>query len=233
MRAWGEEKGGGVRICGVKGSGAMRGYMVSVLALGLGITLAGVGGGCAAVGVAAYMLEPPKKSVAKYTPTTRPMAVVVENARQKGSAGLIRDQMSGFLVAELREHKVAEMIENHRVYDLRYADVKAFRAMSVDEIGRRVGADQVLYIDLVQADVADVTEGTMMRGSLIAMVRLVDSKSGEVLWPEASEEGFALVVETPLQTQMDRTNVEAMREGLARSAAGTIAKLFYTYNLPR
>lgn len=210
----------------------MRGWWISMLVWGFVTLLATLTSGCLIAGYAASIAQGPPKVEAKYKPTSRPMAVVVESSRQKGNAGQIREQLSGLLAVELRRNNVAEVVESYKVHDLRQSDPKAFRAMTVDEIGKKVGAEQVLYVDLLQADVSENTGGVMMKGIVTAEVRLVDVPTGKVLWPQGLGDGYLVSVETPYKATKDSSARDAMREGLARGAADTIAKLFYTWVIP-
>jgi hypothetical protein len=186
-------------------------------------------GGCVAAGFAAQALQGPPKRKALYEPDPRPMVVLVENARQQGSAGPIRELLTGLLNQALRENKVADPIPGYKLHDLRMADAKAFRDMNIDEVGRRVGAEQVLYVEIVRADIETHTGDTLVSGAVQVLVRVVDVPTGKTLWPDNSLEGWPVIVETPTADYKKVGGVQPMREALARATASKIAKLFYTH----
>ena len=107
---------------------------------------------------------------------------------------------------------------------------KAFRTMKVDDVGKAVGVEQVLFVDLVGADIASSNGGQLIKGTLAGYVRIVDVPTGKTLWPPNLNDGYPIQIETPY-TDGNEANVETIREQLARSMGDTVAKLFYTYSL--
>jgi hypothetical protein len=200
--------------------------MVAITLLGLTIT------GCAIAGFAATVLKPPEKVPAKYTPTSQPMAVLVESSRLKGNTNNIRDSLASYLALELRRNKVADIIDPYRIYDLRNVDQRAFKAMTIDGVGRKVGAKQVLYVDLREADVVESTGGQLMKGGVTALVKVVDADSGQTLWPDELQDGYLVTLDTPFTTTSTVTTPDSAREDLARATADAIAKLFYSWVVP-
>lgn len=186
-------------------------------------------GGCLAAGVVAYAASGPPKVEAAYRPTTRPTAVLVEHTSTRGAPGGVRDLVASFLVAELREHKVAPIVDFHRVYDLRQLDPRAFRAMTVDEIGRRVGAEQVIYVEIFEADFVPALSGALVKAAMSVGVRVVDVETGELMWPTSMEEGHRLVIESPYHERTTTLSPDEVKEQTCRLAARQIARLFYSY----
>lgn len=209
-----------------------RGVLMLVLGMGLSLT----GAGCAALGLAAHVLQPPRKVEAQFVPTTRPVAVLVESYRVKAAAGgatlTLRDTLASFVVEELRKHRPEGVVlDSHKVYDLRNRDARAFKAMTIDEIGRKLGVEQVIYVDLIRAGVMESTGGDLVRGEMTAMVRVVDSATGRTLWPTEVQDGRAVGVDTPFTRVDDTTNANTVADGITRATADQIAKMFYTYTV--
>lgn len=194
------------------------------------------GGGCQAAGFAAAMLKPPVKVEAQYKPpTTRPIAVLVDSDRARGSGAQalgMRDSLASYIVQELRKNEVGIIIDSSKIYDLRTSNPKAFKTMSVDEIGRRVGADQVIVVDILKVNVSESTGGQLLHGELSALVRVVDAKTGQTLWPANLSDGFPMDIDTPFTQTDDTTNMATVRDGIGLGAGDQIAKLFYTWTVP-
>lgn len=199
--------------------------------IGLSLTLLTAAVGCQAVAAAAIVFQPPPKSEARYIPTTRPMVVFVDSERQAGNAGTIRDTMAALIVDELREHKAGDVLDVDRLYNLRLAKAKAFRTMKVDEVGKQVGAEQVLFVDLVNAEVIVNSGGQLIKGKAQAFVRVVDVPTGQTLWPTNLNEGWPVSVESPYRSG-NESSADSMKEEMVRAMSGAVAKLFYTYDLP-
>ena len=67
------------------------------------------------------------------------------------------------------------------------------------------------------------------RAQATAMVRFVDVKSGETLWPPAATDGYPVSAATPM-TQLGAGSDEfTIRAALQQQLAHRIAKLFYTH----
>lgn len=186
--------------------------------------------GCVAAGYLAHVASGPPKVVALYTPTTRPTAVLVDSRGQRGVDSALRDQLASLLSAELEENKVVPVVPFHRIYDLRHADPRTFRTLTVHDIGRKVGAEQVVYVELVESDFVPTSAGMLLKGSLTAAVRVVDVPTGEVLWPTNLSEGHLVSVETPFQERR-AASPDLVREAVCRLMADRIARLFYTYRV--
>lgn len=217
----------------------MRGYLWLKRVVGA-VLLCGVlvwgGGGCAAAGFVASAVQGPKKVEAKYKPTTRPTVVVVDSYRVKdGTTETIefREALASFVTDELRRNAVVPVIDNYKVFDLRMSDPKSFRALSVDGIGKKLGAEQVVYVDLVRARTTEPMGGQAVQGEVSAVVKLVDVPTGKTLWPTESSEGYFVSSDVPFTQKDENTNTPAVREGLARAVALQIGRLFYAYEVPQ
>lgn len=206
--------------------------LVSTLSVAVLLLIGGAMSGCAAAAYTMVLLKPPEKIPPLYVPSTRPTAVLVESYRVKGNVLGVRDSLAGFISAELEKNKVAEMVPTHRVYDLRTSDHRAFRALTVDQIGRKVGAEQVIYVDVLEARVVESVGNQVVAGRVSAQVKVVEVATGRTLFPSGLEEGHLVSVETPFARTDDLTTPERVKEALCRTAASQIARLFYTYTVP-
>ncbi len=185
--------------------------------------------GCSAVGYAAEMAGGPTKVKAKYAPASRPTAIVIDNYRTRTPTVALRDSLASLLGRELEDHHVGPLIPFHKVYDLRVRDPKAFRNMRLEEIGRAVGAEQVIYVDILESDVS-TTEGVqLLKGSFTASIKVIDCKTGETLWPRGFDDGYPFSIDMKYTPPETGSTVDSIQEAIARQAADEIGKLFYTY----
>jgi hypothetical protein len=198
--------------------------------MGLSLMLLVTAVGCQAVAAAAIVFQPPPKSEAKYVPTTRPIVVFVDSDRQSGNAGTVRETITALIVDELREHKVGPIIDIDQLYNLRTKNAKAFRSMKVDEVGKKVGAEQVIFVDIVDAQIIVNSGGQLIKGKAQAFVRVVDVPTGQTLWPTNLNDGWPVMVESKYKSG-NESSADSMREEMVRAMASSVAKLFYTYNL--
>jgi hypothetical protein len=184
-------------------------------------------GGCNIVAYAATAI--PQTVSAKHTPPKTPMLVLVENRQNPSTMVTEADQLTGFIMEELEAYHVAPLIELKKLYEVR-DDEKNIDKMTISQIGKAVGAQQVLYVDLRRVNVSeDDGGGIPMHSRLDAAVHLVDVKTSTTTFPTAGQANWPISLETPITTIVNRTNPEAVRESLLRSAGTSIGRLFHDY----
>lgn len=191
---------------------------------------------CVPIGAALYKLTPDPEQEAHYKLKNRPTAVLVENFRNPdlaaSDAELLTRNLSDKLAAvEVDKKKLVEVIPFEKVLDLRNSRPKDFATMTIPQIGKAVGAEQVIYVDLQASGVAPMATGEVLQGKAAANIKVVDVATGDTLWPTEMEEGYAVSGQTsPLKGQ-DSSTFNAVREELYDTLADRIAKLFYKYRL--
>lgn len=104
-------------------------------------------------------------------------------------------------------------------------NAKDFDKLSVDQVGRQVGADIVLYVIFDNMSLKDDQQNDLWHGRLALRVKLVDAKTGVRLWPTDRE---AWPIETvdiaPSSTAADYAPV--LTQELVTEAAKRITYLF-------
>ena len=129
------------------------------------------------------------------------------------------------------EHSLAaDTIPYDKLIDLHNAEPD-FNLMSVPKIGRRLGADLVIYVLIEEFSLKDNSVDTLWRGKLVAKVKVVDVLKGRI-WPDESG-GFSITVVEPI------TDNSSMDYGsqLSRKLAGRMAEkaigLFHAHYIDR
>src|SRR5438477_5408747 len=145
--------------------------------------------GCAAAGVAAYKVMGPPDVPAQYVPAHQPLLVIVENYRRPSAALTDSDLLARYIEQNLNEHQTAPIVATSKVYELKSSRPEDFRKMTVAQIGREVGARQILYVDLTDATVEPLVGGEALRGSAAARVKIIDA-GGQTLWPKDMTDGY-------------------------------------------
>ncbi len=193
----------------------------AVLAAGLPL------GGCMYIGYAASAI--PNKIEARYTPPKTPLLVLVENKQNPGTMVTEADQLSSFIMEDLRAHKVAPLVELKKLYEARDQE-KDFDKLKITQIGKAVGAQQVLYVDLRRFNVnEDDGGGIPLHARIEATVRMVDVQTGVTTFPAAGQADWPVSMETSITSTVSRSSPEAVRESLLRSAGSSIGRLFHVY----
>jgi hypothetical protein len=119
-----------------------------------------------------------------------------------------------------------------------YAEVeRLFRAApgvamaAPQQIGQKVGAQKVLYIDVRQFAVRDTPHSSILRGRLHATVAVIDAKTGEQDWPTGGE-GHSMNHEDETRETERKDQTAEVAEAVVATVADKIAKLFYDYTPP-
>ncbi|HVZ94211.1 MAG TPA: hypothetical protein VG797_06850, partial [Phycisphaerales bacterium] len=101
--------------------------------------------------------------------------------------------------------------------------------MSIVEIGRRVGAEVVLYVRIqnwtLARDVGSISPAVQ------ANVKIIDTVKNERLWPEGSN-GYPMQMTLPVQTKGVPTSLDeraALEDKVAARFGLEIARLFYDH----
>jgi hypothetical protein len=190
--------------------------------------------GCAALSVATYKLYGPPKVPAQYVPQKKPMLVLVENYEHQSAVNAHADLLGQMLVKELAERKIAPLVSLDKLQELRDARPAEFPHMSMSAIGREVGADQILYVQLHHSDVSPMPGASGGRDALIgqtaASVKVVDVATGDTLWPggAGAEAGYPVSAATKLGSD-NGANVQDVRQRMYAQLTHDIAKLFYKW----
>jgi len=95
----------------------------------------------------------------------------------------ITNKVNLALVSKIEVPK-ASVIGYDKLVEYRSAD-PAFLMKSDADIGKALGADYVLAVDIQSFDLQQLTTMDYYKGNLIAMSKLVDVRTGQKIWPES------------------------------------------------
>jgi hypothetical protein len=182
--------------------------------------------GCAAVGALAAKTIGDIPDPAQYTPPQEPMLVVVENYQHASDLQGPADQIAELLTRQIAEHKIAPVVEQSSLLELRTSRPKEFEKMKIAELGKELGAAQVLYVDLKQCDVYRTVGSDALQAKVEAYVRVVDVATGQTKFPLVGD-GESFKTESDFTPQDAGDTPLAMRNQLVGDLSEAIARLFY------
>ena len=190
--------------------------------------------GCAVFGWIVAKFAPEKKVPAEYEfPAGTTILVFVDDMLHPVDYEPVKIQLTEMLNAQLIAHKVAaKTIPYSRLGEFISA-TPSFNSLAVSEVGRKLGADMVLYVQIDEFGLRDAAAGAeLWKGRLATSIRLVDVTKGR-LWPTDSPTGH-MVPKAETQTVSDSSQArgEQISRELADETADKIAKLFYSYKTP-
>jgi hypothetical protein len=184
--------------------------------------------GCEVLGVFLHTVfgDPPIQ--AQYVPPKVPTLVMVENYRSPDEMQLDGDQIAHEVTDELKKEAKVDAIDPDKLAPLREEDGEKFRAMNIQAVGKAVGAKQVIYVDLLESGVQKDPSAGAIHATATARVRVVDTETGNTLWPAGASHGKELS-QTMDFDQMDPARAVSMHTQMLANLSSKIAKLFYTW----
>jgi hypothetical protein len=184
--------------------------------------------GCGALGVPLHSFfgDPPIQ--AQFEPPKVPTLVLVENPRSPGDVQVDADQIAQQVCEELKTKAKLEIIDPDKVAKLREEDPRKYHAMFVADIGKAVGAKQVIYVDLLESTVTGDLTQTTIQAQAVAHVRVVDVTTGLAIWPASPPDGKELSSKMDFDS-LDSTKAMAMHMDMLTQLSSRVSKLFYTW----
>lgn len=193
-------------------------------------TFAAIIAGCGAAGWFATLL-PPDKIEAKFEfPKDKTVVVIVDDPNHLVNFSPVKFELARQLNKQFVEHEISQdVIPPEDVMRL-ITVTPNFKRLSNAEIGKKLGADVVVNIQIKRFRLKDADYSQIWHGKLQTAVRVVDVKKGR-LWPNDSIAGYqSKVIETPRMEGNPSPQFEVkMAKAMATDMADVIAKYFYKH----
>lgn len=192
---------------------------------------------CTMVAWTAAQFSPPQKVKALYVvPADKKVLIFVDDLSNPVSYPPVKRELAEAIGRQFAENKVASVtISYERVLDL-MATEKKFNDMGVANVGRKVGADLVLFVDIKSFKLREEEGSPLWEGNLGVSVRWVDAwatkKDSARIWPKDAAEYGVPAVGMPVKEEPSVDYGAEMARILATRMADRIAKLFYDHEVP-
>lgn len=191
-------------------------------------------GGCNIVAPVAYIVQGPPRTPALYEPPDRPTLVFVDDRANTipRNADAIRRLVADTASRRLMTEKViTTTIRPQDAIALAKQHDRHESVLPIDEIGRLVGAEQVIYIRMLAF--RETADGTP-RPYAAAQVKVIDVVEQVRLYPppEAQEDAFPLQVTMhPIDPALyqSRSALNEIHEALAAELGASLARLFFSH----
>ncbi|MEO0965442.1 MAG: hypothetical protein AAFY08_10010 [Planctomycetota bacterium] len=216
--------------------------LTPLVAAALGLTTLGMQSGCEGVAAAAVVFRDTDVK-AVYTLPDRSMAVLVDDPKNQlrdvNGAGRVLANITYHLHQNRKKAGLSESTEIFGVSDVRALQrevgPEAFAAMPIDEIGRELGAEMVLYAEVLSAGAR--VAGGLYKPNAVVEVKLVNAEDGRRIWPNPGTSmsgpgpGYVKTIEEEYEASAitDRSVEFQMMRRLAEEAGKEIAQLFYKH----
>ncbi len=159
------------------------------------VVLAGLVAGCQAFGALMYKAAGDPDIPAQYELPNVSTVVLVENYRNAGNSD-DAELLGRIINGRLSDKKLVPLVGYEKILELKSQKPKEFRKMTIVEIAQAVGAQQVLYVHLQSGGVASMGGGNVYQGKASVLVKVIDAKTGDTLWPRQLDDGRAMGAET-------------------------------------
>ncbi len=197
----------------------------------LWLGMMGGAGGCAVFAWLAATLSPPDPVPAKYVfPRQETVLVLVDDPVDIVGALPVKYELTGRINKELEANEITEhTISYKRLMDLAAATPN-FNRLSTAEIGKKIGADIVLYVKIDDFSLRDNPMNPIWRGKFKTSVRVVDVEEGR-LWPKDLVGGYPVqeVDTKPIEGDNSSRFEIKLAKSMAYEMANNIVSLFYEH----
>jgi hypothetical protein len=174
-----------------------------------GIVLLASMSGCGGIGAIVYKTAGPPPIPARYAPPKdQPLLVMVESSQPMSGSVPECDELAMVLHEELKAQQVAPMIGIDELHILRDSNPAAFRKMTIAQIGRQLGAKQIIYVTLKEITFESPPGSDVMRGKIEAKVKVINVDTADTVFPGDAE----------TETYEHTSRYQAMRGGLTAAA---------------
>jgi hypothetical protein len=185
--------------------------------------------GCGVVGALTYKLHGPLPVEAQYVPPPTPMLVMVEQPPNQSEGYGDAEALAMMISKALAAKNVAPQVDPVKAIDLRSSKPLEFGKLSISEVGKRVGAEQVLYVRIDQVNVRVAQGSDLFKGSSQVRARVVDVATGTVAWPPEAMDGLPVGATTEVMSGRDGATAQSIRTTVLAKTADSVAKLFYKW----
>lgn len=187
--------------------------------------------GCTPLGAILYKITPEQEIPAKFTLANVPTVVLVENYRNPDIAANDAELVARYLQSELTSHKDVKitLVKTEKILDLRNNRPKDFPTMSIPQIAKAVGAEQVVYVDLQGANITSLTGQSMFQGKASAAIKVIDAKTGMSTFPPDSVDGMQVTYETSQLKGQEEGSYNVVRDDLYSGLATKIGRNFHVW----
>jgi hypothetical protein len=185
--------------------------------------------GCQIFSIMAYKTSRTPEVPAMYVPAQKPLLVLVEKSDNPGEVPIESERITRQIGAAFQENHVAPVVDPSALSELRSRNPAKYTSLTPAEAGRVVHAGQVLYVDLLDFTVEDALATELARGRVEARVRVIESSTGQTIWPLDTTQGYPIAIDTPYGQGGERQTSEQLREKMCQDLADKISRLFYKY----
>ncbi len=186
--------------------------------------------GCSVIAFLGTLAPPPMIKPQYTIPEDSRVLVMVEMRHSKHSSQ-ITHLITEDIRRQFKRNNIAPTVPSSRLATVKRKEGVRFSRMGLSAIGKKAGANMVLYVRAKEFGLGDSGYGQTYQLELdIDKVRLVDVRKKKKVWPEEDIDGHSFLVKMKMKNHDGSSQFEHEQiQDITREAADRIAKLFYEY----
>ncbi|NIA07562.1 MAG: hypothetical protein GWP14_08005 [Actinobacteria bacterium] len=192
-------------------------------------------GGCPIGAVVALFVKKDPMVVveAEYEFTADKLLVLVDSPTERTGLSGIRPLLSRRLAEEISRYNLVPAVVPAGELAVLRISTDDFGQLSIPEVGRRLSADQVLYVKVMEFSLGTMVDKPVGRGIARARVTVFDVAQDRRVWPKDRPLGREVLVRTPFREPTGQDYRQEFAEDLSKRTAESVIKLFREHEEPR
>lgn len=199
-----------------------------------------ISSGCSIMGALAYKFSPPPRVPPEHVLANEPLVVFAErsdNPANRTDADRVAlyttDGLRANTQAPVMDAGSASALTSNRQRTFGDAAMKTTVVrMSPAQVGKAVGASQVLHVDLIKFEVQPAMGADVIGGQAELRIAVIDVATGRPIWPRESAQGRLMTVSLPPSPTSVPPTADQVRVTLAQTCGERVARLFYEWEQP-
>ena len=169
----------------------------------------------------------------KYELPAGDMLILVDSPVERTGLSGVTALLTSELDREIMDHRLAPKIIPTQ--DLVSLQISApnYGQLDIAQIGRRVDAQRVLYVEVVEFTLGTVVDDSDGHGIVRARVKVFDVELNKRVWPKTKPRGHEVIVRTDFREPSGKQYRREFTEDLCQRTAEAIVKLFREHEEPR
>ena len=165
--------------------------------------------------------------------TAGKLLVFVDSPSERIGLSGIRPLLTRYLADEISRHDlVPAIVPAGELATLRISTAN-FGQLSIAEVGRRLSAEQVLYVEVVEFSLGTLVDKPAGKGMARLRVTVFDVIQQRKAWPKDKSLGYEVLLQTPFREPSGQDYRQEFAEDLCERTAESVIKLFREHEEPR
>lgn len=161
------------------------------------------------------------------------LLILVDSPAERIGLSGVSPLLCNELALEIRQQGLDPTVIPARELANLQVSTENFDQLDVAQIGRRLSARQVLYVEVIEFTLGTLVDSSVGRGVVRARVKVFDIETNQRVWPKTKPLGEEVIVQTPFREPPGQDYRQEFTQDLCKRTAVAIIKLFREHEEPR